>query len=166
MERFITLQKREQLTKELGDTIQMILRAGKKEAAIRAINEKRVIVQSRYRTIHSRGSIKEGIMPIVLNDSVLIPLLFLHKQEGLEIVDNEKIKVTYLDEFRERCITTLKLIPQGILDHQFNQPSTEILHKISGRFGELLPILGINPMLGRTYKDFLSFMESPKQVQP
>ncbi len=164
LKQFIILQKREQLSQELLAAIKLILIEGKKVARIHATPENRIIVETSLKIIPSGGSSKEAIIPAVINDDAITSLLILHKQEGLKLVDNEKTRVTYLDEFKERFKTTMNLIPLGILDPQFNQLPYEIFHKINGRFGELLPIMGINPEHGRTYKYFLSLMERPKNI--
>ena len=72
--------------------------------------------------------------------------------EFLREFDSEEKRVLFLDEFLERSQILFEAVEKGELDNLFGTPPFEILHKIIGRYGELLPDLNIDPVNSRIYR--------------
>jgi hypothetical protein len=66
--------------------------------------------------------------------------------------DREHTRIIFLDEFKQRCEKLLIAVKKGELDDFFGTPPFEILHRINGLHGELLPRLEIDPTQSRIYK--------------
>jgi hypothetical protein len=94
---------------------------------------------------------RQGYLPTTINSNPLMQSK-VNNFNILKKMDSPQVRILYLDEFRERSQILLETVKKGELDDLFGIPPFEILHRIIGYYGELLPRLDIDPLKSRIHK--------------
>lgn len=146
-EKAITQHKRKHLLESLRHEIQQVVNYAERTMKIHGIPRTELVIHSSYQVQSRGGKPWEGY--------ISCPLSVRNKLEFFRTNDTPRTRLTYLDEFEERCSILLKKIEEGSLEEVYGVPPFEVLHQISGRYGELVPSLGIDPFESRMYKDVI-----------
>jgi hypothetical protein len=155
------MQKRAALVNSLEEAIKLILHKGRKAALHNLTNSKQILVDTRETSLPRGGVMQEGIFPSLHYDFFYFGLN--PDEHTYDIIDNPQWRAVYLDEFQERCKILVEAVKRGELDEFFGFPPYEVLHQINGRYGELLPRLGIDPRKGRTYSYMMNLFPPRKK---
>jgi len=140
--RHVCIQKLEEVIKKLN------IRADKKALQnLTSINN--MLVSSSYMAISRGGRMVEDFFPSIHYDRT--SLGFFSAKNSYDLIDNRRIRAIYIDEYNQRCSILIRKIREGQLDEVLGFSTYKILHMINGRYGELLPRLGIDPIEGMTY---------------
>jgi len=143
--------RRWHLQSTLRENIELVLQSGERTMTTFNLPANNVLVHSMYRRWFRGGKHRKGYLPTTINSNPL----WLSKVNNFEILkkmDTPQVRILYLDEFRERCQILLEAVEKGELDDLFGTLPFEILHRIIGLYGELLPRLDIDPMKSRIHK--------------
>jgi hypothetical protein len=143
--------RRNHLLRLLQKNFELVIQSGKRTMSTYGILEKKVLVNSAYRSWFRGGKHREGYLPAAIHSNPM-GLDILRNIELLRDYDSEENRVLFLDEFRERSQILFEAVENGDLDNLFGTPPFEILHMIIGRYGELLPDLNIDPSKTRIYR--------------
>lgn len=151
VEEAILEHRRNHLLRSLQEHVELVIQSGKRTMSSFGLPKKRVLVNSVYRSWFRGGKHREGYLPAAIHSNPM-GLDALRNIELLRDYDSEDNRVLFLDEFIERSEILFKAVETGKLDNLLGTPPFEILHKIIGRYGELLPDLNIDPMNSRIYR--------------
>ena len=154
---------RTQVHDNLKRSIDRIIGFGLKEASLNQTTEKNILVHSKDTLLPRKVDAIHKIQQITILDTIPYQMM-MNGETNIDIFDNEKTRLTYLDEFKGRIKILLKNVQEGNLDDQLKRPSEEIIHDIIGRYGKLLPRLDINPNKGRTIGYFHMLISRARKV--
>ena len=151
VEEAVLEHRRNHLLRSLQENVELVIKDGKRTMSTFGLPEKRVLVNSAYRGWLRGGKHREGYLPITVHSN---PGWWEIKRniEILRAYDRDENRALFLDEFIERSQILFEAVEKGELDNLFGTPPFEILHRIVGRYGELLPDLNIDPMKSRIYR--------------
>lgn len=151
LERALTQHKREHLLKSLKDAIKLVTDSAQRQIKMGAIPRSEILVHSMYHSWRRGNKNREGYVTNTIHyKSTGIDETFNNK--FLRTYDSYSARICYYDEFEERSEILLKAVEKGQLDTLFKIPPFDILHQIIGRYGEILPKLGIDPFKSRIHK--------------
>ena len=151
VEEAILEHRRNHLLRSLQEHVELVIQSGKRTMSTFRLPKKRVLINSAYRSWFRGGRHREGYLPVAIHSNPM-GLDVLRNIELLRDYDSTDNRVLFLDEFIERSQILLKAVKKGELDNLFGTPPFEIIHKIIGRCGELLPDLNIDPVNSRIYR--------------
>jgi len=143
------VSKRNVCIQKLGEVIKSLNMRAEKKAMQNLTSVNNMLVTSSYMTITRGGRIVEDFFLSIQYD--IQSLGFFPAKNSYDLIDNRQIRAIYIDEYNKRCGLLIQKIREGQIDEILGSSPYEILHKINGRYGELLPRLGIDPTEGRTY---------------
>ena len=143
--------RRNHLLRALQENVELVIQSGKRTMSTYGLPEKKVLVNSAYRSWFRGGKHREGYLTAAIHSNPL-GLEIMRNIEILRAVDSEDNRFLFLDEFMERSQILFEAVEKGEQDNLFGTPPFEVLHMMIGRYGELLPDLNIDPMNSRLYK--------------
>ena len=142
--------RRNHLLMSLQEHIKHVIQSGERTMSTYGLPDSEVLIHSVYRRWLRGGKYRKGYLPAAVRSNPLWHDKVINF-ELLKSIDSDISRYLFLDEFKGYSQILLEAIKKGELDHLFGISPFEILHRIIGRYGELLPALNIDPMNSRIY---------------